>query len=761
MKRWELFVDESGDFEPGKHCLIGGILCPEGTLSEATTLAWKHEILQDPQVQKAIAAYGPWTFDHCCENHVSNRTKSLQRNEIQKIVVEAYSGKVESIGGKLVIFDNPSGVFNVDNTTNFLTVLAKGLMMLFYDLRGEMASLKVRFAERRNNTRQDHSEQVAASPTRVLAEGQSDSATILPVQYDNVLRHLAFLHGGQRLLESKEFSDMLASIRVIGDMFVQVEENGAFIRQNGQFRFVGEGGTYDKRPNPLTVPCDYICNTFIDAKRAAATTGVYDETHCLMYRVDQPMLNDPEEDMLLDSMSVEDMLYLISTDFPEPVTAQFFRRMNEAEAETQRGMIDAVLRQIRLQVMEHKCMPLLASRLERTAEVAQNIDHEGLRDYFVANLLLFQRSLYTHLGNVPRVMALHAQAREVIDRLTDDADRDLLMDIEDNQSIVQLTDMFCYETAMEVFVEAEEYWKGRLKVRRRHKEAAPVYPQYGKLVGSGLQLLRHRIHASQQPDDREYYYLEAASRFEDYLHHLSHRLEDLSRAHQTISDIEAEMGHFDAAICHLYLAYHCYEGTEPEENEVIPEYVEIASSFMLYARREYANSAFLFLHFVRTLSLMIAAGEASAETLIKPLLPLLNATWASQIVSIHARTQVQWRTASVLASHKGSTQEERQLAGKLFDAAAKTLLRQSDAPILSAIAVGIRAEQLSHILAGRIAGNKATTYRALLDAYNQFRALKSENARDPFRELLNPAREITHPALTATFFVRIAALIGY
>ena len=71
---WELFVDESGSFKSKEPCVIGGFLCPAGTVTEQITEEWKKEILSMPEIQKL--QYPTWIYDHCCENNDKSESKS-------------------------------------------------------------------------------------------------------------------------------------------------------------------------------------------------------------------------------------------------------------------------------------------------------------------------------------------------------------------------------------------------------------------------------------------------------------------------------------------------------------------------------------------------------------------------------------------------------------------------------------------------------------------------------------------------------------
>ena len=367
---WELFVDESGSFDPGEHCLIGGFLCPAGRMNEQVAAAWNYDIQQDPYVKEALDAFGHWKFDHCCKNRCSTSTKKIHRGLVQTRVVETFSKKLEAIGGKLVLFDHPSGTANVDNTTTFLSVLAKGLMMLFYDLQADTTSLKVHFASRRNNTRLDDHEALLVSPTKVRNEGMKDAGVILPVQYANQISNLAFLQGGQSLLNDKVFDDMIKTIDVIMDTYKQVDYDAPFKLINSEYKYVEHGGNYDKIPNALTIPCDYICNTFFkgsekpatfgeNEQKASSLHGLYSPERCLYYSIDRP-LQQLSFDHLLQKEDVGVQLtVLITQHCCEPYAKKVFDRMNHCTISAQKAAIDYVNSSIFEQVKNQVNMTLL------------------------------------------------------------------------------------------------------------------------------------------------------------------------------------------------------------------------------------------------------------------------------------------------------------------------------------------------------------------------------------------------------------------
>lgn len=742
--KWELFVDESGDFEVNRHCVVGGFLCPEGVMTEAIASSWKFDILHDSKVVDALDNFGKWNFDHCCENRCQTTRKKINRGILQTTIVEAYSKKLSDVGGRLVIFDNPSGTYNIDNTTNFLTVLAKGLLMMFYDLQGEMSSLKVHFASRRNNTRQDDPKALTVSPTRIQEPGMTDQGTILGVQYAKQLKNLAFLQGGQWLINNPIFSNMIDTIDIIGDRYVQVTYDAPYKKANGEIIYLKQGGgDYDKIPNPLTVPCDYICNTFYKAndfsdvqKELASLSGLYSPDFCLYYQVDRPIQNYVHSDILDQGATGEAFLQLFSLDFPEPQSSNFFKLFNASSPADNRATIDSTISGLFPLIDSQQNINSLISRLEHAIEVTDRINNNNHRHYLNANLLLYLQSLYTHLGNQQKVTAINEQVHTLIDFIDDEADIDKILDIADNRHLVDLTDLFAYNEACSEFDSIQKYWKSKESSRRNKSLQKPRYLAYGKAIGSYLQVLRHKMHMEiNDTDEKELLYLEASELYGEYLYDIGTSLPDQSRCYQIMCDIESEMGNFDNAIHYLYYAALCSMNQKPHDiqNKSI---TEISDTILEASGFNGSQNPYLLQHFVRMAAMMEEAEKWDwAESIIQPYLTSLTENIGTEIKQPHPRTQILWKTATILALRPSSTDIQRRLATELYERAAKDLL-EPKMGIFAAITVGIKAEQTKMILQKKINGNASVVQKALHAAYMMFLDIKADNDIDPFAEIM-------------------------
>lgn len=751
---WDLFVDESGKFNKDEHCLVGGFICPQGTISVSNINKWKDEIQAIPEIQQLMTEFGSWIYDHCSENKVDTLEKRSLRKTLQLRIMQEYAKRIKEKGGKLIIFDNPGGSFNVDNTTNFLTVLAKGLMMLYYDLQDGNSSINLYFASRMNVLYRDHPEEIPVSPTRVMEPGLWDDKTILDVQYKAQIRNLAFLQGGQWLLSDEKFSSMIENIKIMNDILDS--------SPNRKSKY---------RANPFTVPCDYICNTFFSRSgmkqdQLTIWNQLYQSLDCFYYPTDKPLQpgfnglpswND-------DSDNSTALFSLISLDFPEPATSAFLRGFNSASVDTQKNAIQFTIRELYKKVDCQKAMGLLAERLGHTIETASQIRNAEIRNEFIANLLLYQKSLYTHLGDQRKMESITTQFHSVVESIQNDAVRDELLYIADNRRLVDLTDCFNYEMALQEFADIKQDWMNVMSSRNsRHNSASrtnPKYPAYGKTVGSYLQLLRHLIHQS-NADDKELYYDEAVGYYDIYRHHLLD-CTDIIRCHETISDLEAEMEHFQAAFDRLFQAAALEENPDVEVQADFPITAENAARIITEAGFGGEKHPYLMQHYVRLLSMIFLADEESpeGEAMLSPLLPHLSIAFGDQINSPHPRTQMQWKIASALAARKASTKQEKQLASTLFSKAAQTLLGQ-EKPVFSAIAVGVLAEQMLHIQKGRIPGNASIAYKMLQKAYLSFQSQKTENEKNPFTGLLPDEPSHIPKLLPLEVCEAVIRMIGY
>lgn len=721
---WDLYVDESGKFDQGEKCLVGGFLCPHDAVSREMILAWKREITSDAHIRQLMQVYPNWKFDHCTENSVTSPDQRKLRQEIQCCILEEYSARLDPLGAKFIIFNNPSGSYNVDNTTNFLTVLAKGLLLFFYDRRDEIESLHLHFASRKNVTMQDNPEDLPVSPTRVNEPGKTDKRTILASQYKNQIRNLAFLQGGAQLLEDPVFSDMLDSMEILSNEQCFDEKHDIFYI-----------------PNPVTVPCDYICNTYLNISGTVPVlqdriADLYSAEHCLYYQVDLPTKIIRREDWSRENVSGAQLMELISLDLPEPVTSHYFDDFNTVAFEIQRAVIIYVREALKTYVTGTCAMEQMAERLEHTIDAAERMEEDQIRHEFIANLLLFLRSLCTHMGRHDDIERITDRFHEEVAEIQDSEITEDLYNIADNSWIVYLTDCFDPEQAMKEFAVLSKDWEsrvnGRIRSRGRQSREIRKFPVYGRTIGSYLQTLRSLIHLGDE--NKELYYSEATDWYQRGRDHLSDP-KDLCRYHQNVCDIESEMAHFQEAFDHLYIAAVIMEDEEIENRDHIPVTLENAAKILSNAleNQDLGMNPFILQHYARMLSQIWLHPSFTdmADILFKAYQPYLDQEVWSKIGNTHARTQILWKTASYLAGASGTDREKKRLASDLF-ALCTQQLEDAEEPVFSAIAVGVLSEQIWHIEHKNIQGNSSVCWKTLRSFYQSFLETRTPATRDPF-----------------------------
>lgn len=708
--KWELFLDESGQFIRDEHCLVGGFVCEQGAMNYGVAKVILQEIRNSDTVKNLIERYDSvtgekWNFNHCCENQ-----RCPERWEIQAMVLQMLKEQIVRRGGKLIIFDNPTGTYNEDNTTNFLSVFAKGLMSFYLDTN-PWDRIYVNVAERKNITYAD--ENASVSPTSAGISKLSDKGTILKPQYVSQMNNLANLYGGQPLLASPKYSEMIANIRIMHDT-------------------VGSNGT---ESNPLTTICDYICNTYYaKERRSRKVTQILDEvfgSSIRIYNTNSPLRSTPVisyADHSRDNLGGI-LMTLSSHGYPEPETSTFYSTFNAADPVLQHETVSAVVNSLYPVVYAQIDMPEVLARLEGMIHSSKAIANNDIRSELHANLLLFAETLYMHLGNQPKVSEYADKAVQTIEKIADDSVKNSLLDKYENRMLVDLYDRFAYEEAESLFKDLNTTHEHIIAGYRRRNPHAK-YPEYGKVIGSYLQVLRHRIHSASQADDREIYYLEAQDLYDRGLNNFTEN-EDISRFYQTRCDIESEMHYFKEARECLYKAALAANGREAGSEADLQTMVsEILDASGVAGEKNH----YMYQHLVRLLSQMFCADSADpeAEKILGRILPDIGEEYGCSVRSIHPRTQIQWKTGSALAWRKNSTQEQRNMANRQMVNAADALLQSGLSGIFAAIAVGILAERAYHIRVRNIPGNLSQGMKKLNEAYEQFLRVKEANVKDPF-----------------------------
>ncbi len=136
-EKWDLFLDESGEFKDGKlksglnPSLVGGLLCRSGAVSE-----------------KAAAAL----FDNC-ESHVTEEFEERRKDYFRIL------RSLRQEDCRFVIFENTERLMIVNGDITYLNILAEGISKLLRDLitktQADQVFLNVKIATRLNVTQKE------------------------------------------------------------------------------------------------------------------------------------------------------------------------------------------------------------------------------------------------------------------------------------------------------------------------------------------------------------------------------------------------------------------------------------------------------------------------------------------------------------------------------------------------------------------------------------------------------------------------------
>ena len=121
MKYFELWLDESGDFEKdaekikkGFNCsFVGGILAEKGAITNNDI----NLLIQND-------------FFHCCENN-----EKTEQFEIFK--------KITALNCRFVIFNNTECIYTVDNNLTYQNIICEGIVRLLKTLKGMYGDIHV------------------------------------------------------------------------------------------------------------------------------------------------------------------------------------------------------------------------------------------------------------------------------------------------------------------------------------------------------------------------------------------------------------------------------------------------------------------------------------------------------------------------------------------------------------------------------------------------------------------------------------------
>lgn len=671
MKRWHLYLDESGTFnaqkddETPEHNLVGGFLLPEkdGELLDThkpLVAKWVDDVVTG--ARSAFPEAVDYDFLHCSEN----KGKWAHRKSIQPYLVSQYRERILAMQGRIVIFDGGRALADVNNTSTFLSVLSKGVIRLYHTLEKETPDNKV---------------ELMLHCARRRPHGEENPKPIPKEAYQQEMKHIAFL-----LCEFPGKSDGENPFyRTVDNMEIIPPEN--------------------RQQNPLTVVCDCLCNTYQNVKlygtRDSGWEDVYRKTYrtcyttpenkqmrlCMTFdttqseRIEEGELNRMERERTYVPM----LIRILNRHNPEKeLVDSYFDRLNHAPEFMQRMFVTELIERLNVETQSYyrDVYADVVRQIERIIELLEeNMTNQALLTEMCANAHLFLLTMHTHRGQDQEVQQDMEAFQQALARMQDYTAAVHLHALYDNRLLVFQTDRFEFQKVDEGFSRLRKYWEGIFAAYSPFPLAqAFTSSEHGKEIGSYLQMLRFRLRHSKLGQGGDFDALRSLARdcWQEGCRHLAGG--DLSRLHQTMCDVEAEIGDHEAAFRHLYAAailqhsdgrsVECHEPFGRTEMDVI----------LGAAWTNQMEHPFIYYHFVRLMNeLALIRDERAKQMLV--CLPA-NCTPATyQTTQAHdMRIGIKWKLGSTLVrvgeNDKGSwflgdaLQDALSLNERAFDAIA-------------------------------------------------------------------------------------------
>lgn len=705
---YDLFLDESGAFmKKGEHTLIGGVLIPHDSMPGPDVFSqWEKEIRislaesgtastdtldRGDQLHDLYVSGGRrgnltrteqekydqlrskefYIFDHCSENGQIGMCS--RRWIIQGRALEEYLNRLQTIHGVPIVFDNPDGIYHVDSNTTFMSIFANGLVQLYSLLRekdpdGETI-LYIHAASRKNMTREVEKSKLAVSPTA------GEQATLEQRLYLNQIRNCVFLNGGSDLLDLKSFQDTLNSFEILEDIKNEIGK---------------------KIPNPATVICDYVCNSCLNSeshpelKEKLTLYGM--QRYCVFS--DSTGFTKAKTDLMAQNHDWPGYLnYIISQGFPEQATEEFFARISDAKGYNQKDCVNTIVSNLYSLVESRENMAEIAERIEMIISRCKPLDPDAYL-LLKANLLIYLHALYTHMGREEKRQETISEFTSCIGHIRNLEERDMLLILFCNRQIVTDTDCFEYERAEEWFRIIQKYAENALAnsdalmldfadMAKGEEIPDAQYLQYGKAIGSYIQLLTKEIRTSNEEKKKELTTKENEIIQTAFTHFT--RESDIRRCHQNICDLLTEQGQYDAAMEHLYLS--CCGGGTQNFNDQAEEILNATGHY-----GEKANQLFIYLHYVYMMHRCIRRDDPHGKIMLDKILQVRPAEENLQHLWYrpHPEGLVCWHLGASMAA----LSDWKKMSYQLLDSAYKTLMTSSS-QIFTVMALGIQAETLA------------------------------------------------------------------
>lgn len=667
MKRWHLYLDESGTFnalkDDGKtaeYNLVGGFMLPENGVRveshKPLVNDWVNEVVDE--ARETFQDAGDYDFKHCCEN----KGKWADRKRIQPFLLERYRQRILDQQGRIIIFDGGRNLEDVDNTSTFLSVLSKGIIRLYHALEAEEP---------------DNEVELIAHCARRTPHGNERTTPIQKEEYQREMKHIAFLlcEYPHRPDDQNPFYRTVDTIDIMPNWENHVE-------------------------NPLTSVCDCLCNTYQHVQLYGVKDSGWGKVYKATYGTKRCMIFDTTQSANIEEGDMKRMehnrayvpmlIRLLNRKNPDPTLVKaYFDRLNGAMEFEQRSFVKELVERLNVETQSYyrNVFADVARQIERIIEmVDEHMTNRILVTELLANAYLFLLTMDTHRGDDAAALDHMEDFRRTVADVQDHETAGKLWEIYHNRLLVFQTDRFEFAEVEEGFARLTKYWKNQFDRDLIFGMTQSTSVQYGREIGSYLQMMRFKLRHSKLNGGKDFDILrdlarEYAAEGERHL-----RGDDLSRLHQTMCDVEAEIGDYKVAFEHLYAAAMLRKRDGRRLVCAAPFHGQAINAILGVAWSDHMEDPFIYYRLVRLMNELAIIGDRRASSILERFRGCVPATFESTKAD-DMRIDIKWKLGS---THVRIGNADK---GKMFlnDALKDALDRHER--VFDAIAIAIACER--------------------------------------------------------------------
>lgn len=531
-EKYYLFLDESGNFwedDPSDRVspsLIGGVLCQKELANKSVAEKVHSDVVQD--YIKEYPQYENANFDHATE-----AVAVEDKPELKLRMVEATT----KAGYIPVVFQQKDKYFIQTNTTTYIMFLVEGIIKLIEDRKIENLSVVI-------GERLDLDEKEVWQRKHPDLSEKAYKGTYIPKK-DIVSEFHKFL-AVAKIREAYAFGDLKPQV------------------------------TFDlgnDKEDSLLILCDYICNTYLtgisfqkeehkrrfEKLKRENHTGRTADNKYQVYTITETFEAEKLKRYIADRNYGEALFFCMTVDVEDE---EFERAKNELtiqlskiKGNDKKFILDILYSKIGRLIQVERSLQIAITIIDKLLQFFRKLEWRSgekiLQNMFYANLYLYKMAALTHMGDVKRFKVIADKCEHYV-KETQDINFFLMYK---NRWIVDLQDIFQYNDSLKLGKELlslmETYAETEKEIENKfgYKFSACL-DQLPKVANSLALTAYFTLNNSNE-------HLEEAREYSDIaIQYFEGKEDDIVRAYQTRSQIEAEAGNFADAIMYLNKGLH-------------------------------------------------------------------------------------------------------------------------------------------------------------------------------------------------------------